>query len=44
MATACVRVLAGFLAIGVAIIVIGRYRERRAVRHGAPAARGALPI
>ncbi|MDQ7876873.1 Pr6Pr family membrane protein [Microbacterium sp. QXD-8] len=37
-------ILAGFLAIGSAIIVIGRYRERRATRHGAPAARGALPI
>jgi hypothetical protein len=37
-------ILAGFLAIGTAIIVIGRYRERRATRHGAPAARGALPV
>ncbi|HEY9307579.1 MAG TPA: Pr6Pr family membrane protein [Microbacterium sp.] len=37
-------ILAGFLAIGTAIIVIGRYRDRRATRHGAPAARGALPI
>ena len=37
-------ILAGFLAIGTAIIVIGRYRERRAARHGAPAARGALPV
>jgi len=39
-----VAILAGFLAIGVAIIVIGRFRDRRASRHGAPAARGALPI
>jgi hypothetical protein len=37
-------ILAGFLAIGTAIIVIGRYRERRSMRHGAPAAHGPLPV
>ena len=37
-------ILAGFLAIGTAIIVIGRYRDKRATRHGAPAARGPLPV
>ncbi|WP_109208771.1 MULTISPECIES: Pr6Pr family membrane protein [Microbacterium] len=36
-------ILVGFLAIGSMIIMIGRYRERRALRHGAPAARGPLP-
>ena len=31
-------ILAGFLAIGSIIILIGRYREKRSTRHGAPAA------
>ncbi len=37
-------ILVGFLAIGTMIIMIGRYRERRATRHGASAAHGPLPV
>ena len=37
-------ILAGFLAIGSIIILIGRYREKRSTRHGAPAARHTLAI
>jgi hypothetical protein len=37
-------ILVGFLAIGTAIVLIGRYRERRATRHHAPAARGPLVV
>ncbi|MEU1971782.1 Pr6Pr family membrane protein [Microbacterium sp. NPDC019599] len=36
-------IFAGFLAIGAGIVAIGRYRERRAARHTAAAAAGALP-
>ncbi|MBW9092542.1 Pr6Pr family membrane protein [Microbacterium jejuense] len=36
-------IMAAFLAIGTIIIVIGRYRDRRATRQGSRAARGALP-
>ncbi|WP_194397059.1 Pr6Pr family membrane protein [Microbacterium atlanticum] len=35
-------ILVAFLAIGTMIILIGRYRDRRAARHGAPAAHGPL--
>lgn len=37
-------ILLGFLAIGTGVIEIGRYRERRATRHGASAAHGPLPV
>jgi hypothetical protein len=37
-------ILVGFLAIGTIIILIGRYREKRATRHGAPATRHTLLI
>ncbi|MFC8681807.1 Pr6Pr family membrane protein [Microbacterium ureisolvens] len=37
-------ILVGFLAIGTMIILIGRYRERRALRHRAPAAHGPLAV
>jgi hypothetical protein len=36
--------MAAFLAIGAAIIAVGRYREKRAARHGAAPAAGALMI
>jgi len=37
-------ILAGFLAIGTMIILIGRYREKRSTRHGAPVTRSTLAI
>ena len=37
-------ILVGFLAIGALIILVGRYRERRGTRHGAPAAHGPLAV
>ncbi|HEY9323867.1 MAG TPA: Pr6Pr family membrane protein [Agromyces sp.] len=37
-------ITAGFLAIGAMIILIGRYRERRAVHRSAPATHGPLAI
>ena len=37
-------ILVGVLAIGTAIVLIGRYRERRATRHRAPATRGPLVV
>jgi hypothetical protein len=37
-------ILVGFLAIGTIIILVGRYRDKRATRHGAPAAHGPLVV